>query len=294
MKKSFFILIGITSLAITSCDFVNKPLDVSVSSGGNTGDSSVVRKVLVEDYTGHECGNCPHAADEINNTLIPTYGNKVIPIAVHAGSFAEPAAVPFDGDFRTNAGDAYDSPTFFDISGPNGNPNGMINRIHYNLTTYSHVKAYSTWGQYVDSLISVPADAKISLNTTYNVSSRTASISVESKFLSNLSGNYRLCLLLTQDSIIAAQKFYYPTTHVEPNYVHQHVLRDAINGIWGTDVITTGSATTGQIINNSYSYSIPTTIKNIPCDDNHCHIVAFIYNTSTYEVIQVEEAKVIE
>jgi hypothetical protein len=270
-------------------------LEVQPLSITNPADSTVIRKILVEDYTGHECGNCPAAARVINNTLIPIYGEKVVAVAVHAGYFADIAAAPFDGDFSTPAGDAYDSPTYFNISQGGGNPAGMINRIHFNSSTLSHIKAHNSWVTYVDSLSRLPAIAGIKIICTYNTTTRVANLNLESKFLSDLTGNYKLVVLLTQDSIIAAQKDYTtPSPSIVTNYMHRHVLRDAINGTWGTDIITTGNASAGQIVNKSYSYTIPTIIKNIPCDDNHCHIVAFIYNASTYEVIQAEESKVIE
>jgi hypothetical protein len=290
MKKIILYIFSV-AIAVTSCDYVSQPLEVQTTTTGT--DSTVARKILVEDYTGHECGNCPAAAKVINNTLIPAYGEKIVALAIHAGYFAEIASAPFDGDFSTDAGDSYDSPTYFNISEGGGNPAGMISRIHFNATSLSHVKAHSSWATYVDSLSRLPASVGIRITCTYDSITRLAGINLESKFFSDLSGNYNLVVLLTQDSIIAAQKDYsIPSPYIVSNYVHRHVLRDAINGTWGATIIS-GNAAEGQIVNKFYAYTVPSTIKNIPCDDAHCHIVAFLYNTATYEVIQAEEKRII-
>lgn len=292
MKKLFYFIFSASTIGFTSCDYVSKPLEVQTDQGGSV-DSTVVRKILLEDYTGHECGNCPTAARLITNTIIPAYGEKVIAVGVHAGFFAETGSAPFTKDFTTPAGDDYDSPTYFNIS-PNGNPSGMINRIHFNSTSFTHIKLPNSWATYVDSLAQLPATAGIKITCSYSASTRIANLNLESTFLSNFTGNYKLVVMLTQDSIIAPQKDYStPSPSVVTDYVHKHVLRDMINGTWGEDIITTGSVTQGQVVNKSYSYTIPATIKNITCDDHHCHIVAYIYNVATYEVMQAEEIKVI-
>jgi len=112
-------------------------------------DSVVTKKVLVEDYTGHLCGNCPDAGVYLNETLKPLYNHSLVVISVHAGFFAgfnpgcaacgigEPGG-SFRTDFNTTAGTAWN--TFFGIT---GNPKGMIDRIDY--PTATHSKAYTAW-----------------------------------------------------------------------------------------------------------------------------------------------------
>ena len=70
MKKAVVILI-VTFLAFVSCDKVENPVIPKkcnlanihvVDSNTTTMDS---RKVLVQDFTGHTCGNCPRAAEDM-------------------------------------------------------------------------------------------------------------------------------------------------------------------------------------------------------------------------------------
>ena len=55
------------------------------------------KKILLEDYTGHKCGNCPRAAEKAEE-LKEIYGDQLIPIAIHAGFFAS----DFGGNFTTD------------------------------------------------------------------------------------------------------------------------------------------------------------------------------------------------
>ena len=72
---------------LNSCDYVHDATEVSTNTTGGGTPGVVYRKVLVEDYTGHKCGNCPAAALKLLH-LDTTYEDKVIPLAVHAGFFA--------------------------------------------------------------------------------------------------------------------------------------------------------------------------------------------------------------
>src|SRR5204862_7030097 len=98
--------------------------------------SGITRKILIEDYTGFKCGNCPAGASILYNQLKPIYGNDLITIAVHASpsnTFTEPsppASLPpnapagsYSTDFRTPAGEAWLA--FFNVS---ANRNGMVSR----------------------------------------------------------------------------------------------------------------------------------------------------------------------
>jgi hypothetical protein len=296
MKKYIlpaFILFGATW--IQSCDYVANPNEAIGSTGGPDTNSTVhERRVLVEDYTGHKCTACPQAAI-VANSLIQTYGEKVVVVGIHAGFFATPttpSGAPtgsYKTDFRTAAGDAYDDPVYFGISGV-GNPNGMINRKDYSPTTGSHVKSHTTWAAEVSALLALEPTADITITNTYNSSTRSLSTNLVSEILSDTitSGTYKLVVMITQDSIIDWQL----DAGVNiPDYVHKHVLRDNINGTWG-DTLVSGTVTPHSPITKNYVYTLPAAYKGNTCDENHCYVVAFIYNTANYEVLQAAEAKV--
>src|SRR4051812_47226407 len=301
--KKLTLLIAIATvaaLAVTSCDYVIDPDQVVLSGGGGgAGDTLAfdsVRKVLVEDYTGHKCPNCPAAATTANSILAANSGTVVV-VGVHAGFFANPMAsgTQFLRDFRTTAGTAYD--TYFGISAV-GNPNGMVNRKDYTPSTITHIKSHTSWPTEVATELAKPATAAVEIKNTYNSASRGVTCNVSSLFFyDTLSGGpYKLIVMLIQDSIISDQQN--GSTYL-PVYTHQHMLRGNLNGTWGDTLAVSGAITAGSLISKTYTYTLPATFpaaggaSSSPCDENQCYIVAFIYNDLTKEVIDVEEEKII-
>ena len=294
MKKIVFITLTLgLAISISSCDFINVP--DQPGSVIDTSSTTVVRKVLVEDFTGHKCTACPAAAT-VANSLLTANGENVVVIGVHSGFFANPSTTgtQYLTDLRTSAGTNYD--TYFGISNI-GNPNGMINRKYYTSSTTAHVLSYGTWATEVAIELAKPALAKLEIVSSYNTSTQVLTCNVNSTFLYDTltGGPYKLIVLATQDSITADQLdagVYVPT------YIHRHVLRDNLNGTWGENLVT-GSIVANAVINKSYNYTFPTTYPSAggasatAFNANRCHIVAFIYNDATKEIIQVEEIKLI-
>lgn len=274
------------SAFLWSCDFVNNPTDKSPENNNDSqNNGGVLRKVLVEDYTGHFCGQCPPAAEELHK-IDSTYEGRIIGLAVHAGFFANPRP-GYLADYRTVAGNAYNT-TFGNEQA--GNPNGLINRINYPTTT--QVKYHSQWASIVAEQLNTSPKFQIKINNNYNTSSNSLSANITVKSLANNTGIYKLVVLLTEDSIISDQKdSRYTPDHIT-NYVFNHVLRGAINGEWGESIFETGAP-----LNDSTVKSLPPFIINSNYNAAKCNVIAFVYDADTgspsyYEVLQVEEAHV--
>lgn len=290
MKKiiSHFITLLLILFMNVSCDFVQNANPPFEPTSGTTGSSVIYRKVFVEDYTGHKCGNCPIAAD-ILKTLETQYSGKIVPLAIHAGFFATTNAT-YPTDFRTIAGNAYD--TQFGISTA-GNPNGLINRVGYG--TGGFIKAYSVWGSEVFQMITQAAKFQVKIKNNFNTGANSLTTEIIVKSLVNNTGTYKLVVLLSEDSIIAEQLDYrLPSgSQLVTNYEFNHVLRGAINSEWGDAIFATTNPSSNDSIVNTYSnYIINSSYKT-----NKCHVIAYIYDADSnsptyYEVLQVEEEKV--
>lgn len=287
MKNIAYSLLSALALsAMVSCDYVNQPTSVKPqSNNGGTGTNTVVavpRKVLVEDYTGHTCGNCPKAAIKAQD-LENLYHDNVVILAVHAGFFAVPGATPYTDDYTNPTGTAWDN--FFGI-GAAGNPNGMINRKDF--PTLTHIKSYTNWASETAPFINQPADAKLTIIRTYNASTKSLDVNVKTKFMNALASNYKLSVVLMEDSIMGAQKDYSQTPDEVPNYVFRHMLRSTITSdAWGDALNTAPVAANDSVVKTYTSFSV-----NSAYNDNHLYVIAFVYNAQTYEVIQVEEVKI--
>lgn len=277
MKKSvlgllFLILLG---FAFQACDKI-EPTYKEVGGGQATDDT---RKVLLEDYTGHTCVNCPAAA-KVGHQLVELFSGKVIMIGIHAGYFADPKPAPFNNDYRTEAGNAWD--VFFGMSAA-GNPIGMVNRKSsqgvYAITN-------GNWGTEINAVIEAKASITLDIATEYNSSSRSLKATLTSKVLQDITTALKLQVLIVEDSIVSAQRnndasIGSPTIL---DYVHRHVLRGSMNGSWGDDLAAAGQALAGATFEKSYTQTL-----NSSLNEKHVTVVAFVYDATTYEVIQVEE-----
>ncbi|MGZ4090555.1 MAG: hypothetical protein ACXVNO_07530, partial [Bacteroidia bacterium] len=133
--KNFILLSVISLMAFASCDKVKEPLpkkNIAVGTNFITYSNSMrsnYRKVFLEDYTGHTCGNCPAAAI-VSENLSEQYKDSLVAIAVHAGFFSKINSPDYLTSFTCTPGNDWDAASGFGISAA-GNPNGMIDRRNF-------------------------------------------------------------------------------------------------------------------------------------------------------------------
>ncbi len=249
------------ALLLTRCDKIDPPYLEDVYF--EPADTS--RTVLVEKFTGHLCPNCPEAAAEAHQ-LKDIYGHNLIIISVHAGFFSRTQSAPYDSDYTTSAGDALDNHFGFQSY-----PIGLVSRQKPGGQYRMNV---AEWSYYVDSLANDPPAAMLDLNISFNASTRQTDITVNGSFLKDLPGDYNLAIVITEDSIISAQKNNNPqlgdTPDIDP-YVHLHMLRTAVNGTWGEHLIT-APRKDQPIPEKTYSY----TLKD-QWEESNCMVIAYIY-----------------
>ena len=282
------------SLIFSSCNKVDKPYQKWIPPTPPTNDT--IRKVLIEDFTGHKCSNCPRAAFRIHNFIDVTFQKQVIAVAIHpkAGGGFTSTDASHPEDYRTPVGDKYDLD--FGISS-SGLPNGMVNR-RKNVSGYAI--SDGVWKDTVSALLKKAPDALLKITNTYDIASRKLVVDIKCSYLNTLAGTYNLVVLLTQDSIKAPQDYNGvggdPAWHspTEPNYQHMHVLRACISDGTGAGV-SIGSITKGNSATRSFTLDpLPLSYVNVPVNAQQCNVVAFIYNTATNEVVQAEDAKLMK
>jgi len=222
------------------------------------------RHVLIEDFTGQDCVNCPNATDLIAQ-MQEMYGHdRIIAVGIHSGPLGvKPDKTP-EG-LATSLGDTYYNHWHIEMQ-----PYGVINRSDGTLST-------DWWAAKVNWDLSeeLPAPSvNIWVEATIGTG-RKATFTVTVPAFEAMKG--KLQLWVVEDGIVAFQKMPDGTTNHE--YVHNHVLRDAVNGSWGED-ITLEAGETRQF---SYTYDIPAqwNTKNL-------RAVAFAYNDE--RVVQVTSA----
>ncbi len=225
--------------------------------------AAVSRQVLVEDFTGQRCVNCPKAIDEIVR-LQEQYGEDVvIAVGIHSGPLAFETNSRFLG-LKTDTGDEY-----FDYWKLEYQPVGMIDR--------SGVLDYISWGARIREELQKPAPVSIVLDTS--VSGRTLSIRTE---VMGIDGdtNGKLQLWIAEDNITAFQLM--PDGSRRDDYVHQHVFRAAVNGTWGEPL----SVREGETVSCQHTMEVP--------DDwnvDNLSVIAFVYDDGGVKQV-VKDGKV--
>lgn len=296
MKNIAYILIFSSFLALLaiSCDEIDQPylrdgniIDTSACPAPDfPALSAPVQKVLLEDFTGHTCVNCPGAAVLAHNLQLQN-PDRIIVMAIHAGWFANPGSDPYTMDFRCEDGEALDQ--FFGVSAQ-GNPNGMINRRGYDQT---HIQGPDSWTSRISQALNVSPLVTLQLITDYDSLERKLCIHSRTSFLSNLDLGLNIAAFIMEDNIIAPQKNNDPLVGTTPDileYNHKHVLRDGITGTWGRPLASSDTTTvSGHQITKSFPYTMP-----VEWVTENCKVVVFVYRTDTYEIIQVEESALME
>ena len=232
--------------------------------------AEVGRAVLIEDFTGQRCINCPKGTEAINS-IVEAFGeDNVIAVGIHSGPLGFKGSANYLG-LMTDTGNEYYS--HWDSQNKLGQPWALFNRA----TTPN--SDYNTWAAYVNQLIAKKATLSISINPLYDTTTRQLHIGVEALGTDG-NTNGKLQVWLIEDGITALQ--FMPDGSLNNEYVHNHVFRDAVNGKWGEDVTIHEGETTSK----DYTYTLPT-----DWNYENVSVVAFVYNDN--EVLQVKKSPIV-
>ncbi len=277
MKHStLYIALFLALGCMASCDVIdedNRYIQEEIPEPPTT----ATKRVLIEEFTGRMCPNCPNGA-QIITEIQNYYEGRVIAIAVHAGTYARPVGAFKDQDFRTEAGNEYNS-----YYKPQGYPAAMINRnIHDDGMMASTIR--EKWMTSVIKELEGEPIIEIIPSCSYDAASRTVTVTTEVEALKSMPSGLNLQVQLTESGIVAAQT---NGDEIIYDYVHNHVLRQAVNGTWGESLTALPE---GE--KKSYTHTIVLDEKWVP---EQCHIVAYAYETAgNKNVIQCNECAVIE
>ena len=253
MKKLYYIFLMWAALGLmVACD------EVSVNDRLIYVESpQVSRAVLIEDYTGQYCVNCPRATEEIER-LIEQYGDSiVIAVAIHSGPFGKSKGEP--SPLYTEVGDMY-----FNTWGMSAQPIGLIDRL-FGSTPFS----YTDWAGGVNYEVAIDPPVSFLTDIDYDAETRDAAIEVQTIGLDSALVSGKLQVWLVEDSIDSFQLM--PDGSREEHYNHMHVFRASVNDPWGDAL----SVSHGQVAVKNYELKLdPAWVPE------HCSVVTFLYDDS--------------
>lgn len=252
--------------AFMACDTIPEDeyllIDDSTPAYQGTG-----HRVLLEEFTGVKCNNCPAASQRAKN-LQSIYGKEnLILLAIHAGNLATT-----DGDHPKafNTPEGTELFNFFQLFGV---PVGFVNRLDHPDNRI--IKPDGDWPGLVASELERQPVAEITIaEDSYNAGTMKLTVNGSITVSGSVPSNTFLCVYLAENDIISAQTL--GDKSVDPDYEHDHVFRGSFSGTYGTSIdLSSGSA--------SFTESI-----TLPSDavKENCEVIAFVYDRDTYEILQ--------
>lgn len=236
--------------------------------------STTQKNVLLEDFTAHQCGNCPDAGVIAANILAANAGRAIL-VAIHAGSLASfNANAPFNTDWTTPEGDLYFSQLDFQA-----NPLGRVNRKGGAGNFYQP----STWATQAGEELLKTADLNLQMMVSHVSENNHVNIHVHGTFANNYPNSTNLVLLITESGLYDYQLWYGQSPSTIPDYHHKHVLRTAVTGPLGLQFSPT-NASSGSDFRRDYTYT-----WNNDWDIENSYLVAFVYDNVTGEVLNAIE-----
>ncbi|MCG2652028.1 Omp28 family outer membrane lipoprotein [Alloprevotella tannerae] len=260
MKIKNFLLLSLAAVAFAACDNISE----SERYGKDPVDVQKAKNVLIEDFTGQKCINCPKATDVIHE-LQGLYGeDHVIAVAIHGGALSLPETNP--KGLATEQGKAYHE--------------------HWNVTTWPKGKIdrgenleFTSWSAEVVKRLQMKPIVDLDLSgTTYDAASRKLNVAV--KMTGNEAVEGKLQIWLIEDNIVLPQQM--PDGSLNKNYVHNHVFRASVNEPYGTPVTVAKAASETK----QFDYTLAEKYK-----PENVSVVAFVYNDAG-GVLQVIKKKI--
>jgi hypothetical protein len=273
--KNFNIILVLLLIVFFSCDVIKDP--VQENTDNTCGDESTgvpIKKILIEDFTGQRCLNCPDAA-EILKGIMEDYCDHIVPIAVHCTVFADSSA-EFPYNYHTEVGDE-----LAEDLGIISLPIGTVNRTMYNGNL---LLSRDSWLAAVNTLYNLTPEVNILMESSYNEATHQVTTVVTTEILSDLNEEINLGLYITEDSIISPQQ---DGADFIENYVHRHMLRKGITSTYGEKIASSGQL--GDIFTKTFVFNV-----DPKWDINHCELVAFVSKSSSNEILQAESEPVLE
>lgn len=215
------------SFVLASCDDV-KESDRYIDMGAIEAE----RAVLLEDFTGQFCQNCPEAHEKIDE-LVAQYGeDKVIAVSIHCGKFGlatkntdfEQGRIGLMTDEGNSILESYPISSF---------PMGVIDMNTAPLT-------YDLWPTAVRTALAVPSDVALDMHAEYvpteddGENGYFGEIKITSSVLTSTERSGNIQFWIVENGIVAQQK---RGAEMIKDYVHNNVFRAQVyNGHKGETI----------------------------------------------------------
>lgn len=242
------------------------PITVRFHDGS---EINFVKRVLIEDYTGTWCGNCPRVNHALDLAFAQT--DKIVAVGIHRSS-SNPADANYDPfNFDTSELEA--------VVNISGYPRALLNRMtRWTPLEQNNITQVINLTQGENPKLGLAMDASI-VGSSININTKV-------KFSKDFS-NLKLVIYVLENGLIYDQVNYtnfFTGPGTLTNFEHNHVLRACITPLLG-EIIPNGNTKVGQTYTKSYSVPLPNNISNL----NKIEFVAFVVDENN-RAINVRKA----
>ena len=265
MKKISFILATTAlMLFVLGCDKIEDPLKpVVITNSGKT--------VLVKDFTGARCVNCPAAAESAHELQHRLGEESVIIMSVHAGYLAQP--VGQFPNFLTNEGTEWYN---------NHDSNPLFTVDHVALTEGNTLYVEQIDTPVSDALVA-PKTFEVTIANEYDEANRQLSVASEVKAIEEVEGDFYVTVCLVEDSIVGRQVV---PGGLNPEYVFRNVFRGTLNGVDG-EAFGNGTVVPNTAKTFNYNMELDSLFNA-----EQCYSLTYVYDKTDGKIMQTAVKKI--
>ena len=215
------------------------------------------KMVLIKDFTGARCVNCPAAAEYAHNLQHQLDEDHIFIMSVHAGFLAQPM-----GQF----------PNFLTEEGTewynNHDSNPLFTVDHVALTDGNSLKV-----EQIDTPVVTALDEEqsfeIVIGRQFDPTSRQLQVNIQAVSLTDRDGHFFITACLVEDNIVGWQIIPGGT---DKEYVFHNVFRGTLNGAYGESFEDHHVDS-----DDTFSFSYNTEI-NADYNADECYVVVYVYD----------------
>jgi hypothetical protein len=230
------------------------------------------KKVLLEEFTGTGCPNCP-SGHTLAETLLNGNPGNLFVIAYHPTNSSYTTSDPMR---RAYPAAFYTIP--FVSPSNRYMPSALVNRRVWNGV--ERIQPTSSWTSDANTIKNEPSPLNVGVAAVYNSSSHMLNVDVEVYFTANVTDALTIYVVLLENGII------YPQSGGSSPYTHNHTFRESFVSQWGDAI----SAPTTQSTLKTFNFSFDNTTAAY--DMSQCEVVAFVRNAANEEIVSGNESVV--
>lgn len=294
-QKILYVFLFLGVLIFASCE--EEPPYINLTPEAVITDTTYVvaavpaaqqRNILIEEFTGVRCPNCPDAQTEAK-TISNNNPGRIHIITIHPLGLLNSLTTPFS----KNIGDKHDSK--FDMRTEAGKqifqligvtqqlPTGAVNRRLFNGETNIAVD-FTKWAAFVNAELN--ASTPVNINVDAKLTGDSVEVECLLTYTQQTSDSSYLTLALIEEGIVDVQERKLPSGTIvyEEDYEHNHVLRAVITGTLGdllNPKLSTGyTLEAGRTFKKVYRYKLGS-----DWNKNNLQVVAYVHGDPAKKVV---------